>query len=191
MLAAPARRAALACACEADDGTASPMITTLRRLPFPRSLGSIGTMHGLGSTSATFISPRGSLKDAETAFRAAAEAARRSGDKRDLSVSYNRVGDVQVAQGDPAAALKSFSDSLAIRDRLAKSDPGNAGWQRDLAISCGRAAVVHREMGERSKALDLLRKGHEIMARLTRLSPENARWKADLDRFDAVIVALE
>ena len=26
-------------------------------------------------------------------------------------------------------------DSLAITDRLAKSDPGNAGWQRDLSIA--------------------------------------------------------
>ncbi|MFZ2107596.1 MAG: hypothetical protein WAV18_19840 [Roseiarcus sp.] len=47
--------------------------------------------------------------------------------QRDLSVSYNKVGKVQVAQGDLSAALKSYSDSLAIADRLAKTDPGNAG----------------------------------------------------------------
>jgi len=40
---------------------------------------------------------------------------------------------VQVAQGDLAAALKSYHDSLAIRVRLAQSDSGNAVWQRDLA----------------------------------------------------------
>ena len=34
------------------------------------------------------------------------------------------------AQGDLAGALTSYRDSLAIFDRLAKSDPGNAGWQR-------------------------------------------------------------
>ena len=34
-----------------------------------------------------------------------------------------------------AAALKSYQASLAIRERLAKSDPGNAGWQRDLSVS--------------------------------------------------------
>ena len=44
------------------------------------------------------------------------------------------LGDVQLAQGDLAGALKSYNDSLAIRDLLAKSDPGNAGWQRDLHI---------------------------------------------------------
>ena len=79
--------------------------------------------------------------------------------QRDLSVSYEKVGDVQVAQGDLAGALKSYRDSLAIRDRLAKSDPGNAGWQRDLSVSydkvgdvqagarrpCGRAEVLPRQ----------------------------------------------
>ena len=28
-------------------------------------------------------------------------------------------------------ALNAYQDSLAIRDRLAKADPDNAGWQRD------------------------------------------------------------
>jgi hypothetical protein len=39
---------------------------------------------------------------------------------------------VQQAQGDLKAALKSYSDSLAIRDRLAQSDPGNGSqsWAR-------------------------------------------------------------
>ena len=40
-----------------------------------------------------------------------------------------------VAQGNLAEALKSYQDSLAIADRLAKADPGNAGWQRDLSVS--------------------------------------------------------
>ena len=48
---------------------------------------------------------------------------------------YESVGDVQQAQGDLAGALQSYRDSLAIRERLAKSDPGNAGWQRDLSVS--------------------------------------------------------
>jgi hypothetical protein len=70
----------------------------------------------------------------------AIDAARRNGDERGLSVSYDRVGDVLVAQGNLPEALKSFRDGLAIRDRLAKADPGNAGWQRDLIVSCVKLA---------------------------------------------------
>jgi hypothetical protein len=62
---------------------------------------------------------RGSLAKATKAFAAARDVAKRSGDDRDLSVSYDRIGDVQKAQGDLAGALNSYRDSLAIRERLA------------------------------------------------------------------------
>jgi hypothetical protein len=38
-------------------------------------------------------------------------------------------------QGNLPEALKSFRASHDIFDRLAKSEPGNAGWQRDLSVS--------------------------------------------------------
>jgi hypothetical protein len=50
-----------------------------------------------------------------------------AGWQRDLLVSHDRIGDVQQAQGGLAAALTSYQASLAIRERLAQADPGNAG----------------------------------------------------------------
>jgi len=67
-----------------------------------------------------------------------------AGWQRDLSVSHNKIGDVQREQGDLAAALTSYRASLAIRERLAKADPGNAGWQRDLSVSHERIGDVQR-----------------------------------------------
>src|SRR5205823_2686935 len=43
------------------------------------------------------------------------------------------LGDIKQRRGDLDGALKFYSDSLAIPERLAKSDPGNAEWQRDLS----------------------------------------------------------
>ena len=43
--------------------------------------------------------------------------------QRDLSISYEVVGDVLVAQGKLDEALKAYRDSLAIRERLAAADP--------------------------------------------------------------------
>jgi hypothetical protein len=96
-------------------------------------------------------------------------------------VSYDKVGDVQVAQGDLPGALKSYRDSLAIAERLATSDPGNAGWQRDLSVSYSNLADVFKKQGEKAKALDALRQGRAIIARMKSLSPDNAAWKRDLD----------
>src|SRR5271166_5276804 len=55
---------------------------------------------------------RGSLTEAGKTFRAAMEAAGRSGNERDLSVSHQRIGEVQQAQGDLAAALSSHQAAL-------------------------------------------------------------------------------
>jgi tetratricopeptide (TPR) repeat protein len=55
--------------------------------------------------------------------------------QRDLTVSYNKVGDVLVAQGKLDEALKSYRDSLAIAERLAASDRSNTAWQDDLQYS--------------------------------------------------------
>ena len=62
-------------------------------------------------------------------------------------MSYNKVGGVQEAQGNLAGALKSYSDSLAIADRLAASYPGNAGWQRDLSVSYNKVGGVQEAQG--------------------------------------------
>ena len=99
-------------------------------------------------------------------------------------MSYDRIGDVQVAQGDLTAALKSYQDSLGIAERLAASDPGNAGWQRDLSVNFAKLALAHKQSGDKAKARGLFRQGQAIMARLTKLSPDNAVWKNHLGWFD-------
>jgi hypothetical protein len=95
-----------------------------------------------------------------------------------------------VVQGNLPEALKSYRDDLAIADRLAKADPGNAGWQRDLSVSYTRLAYVLRKAGDTTKALDALRQGRAIMVRMTSLSPDNAVWKRDLAWFDGQIAEL-
>jgi tetratricopeptide (TPR) repeat protein len=102
----------------------------------------------------------------------------------------NRHGDVLVAQGNLPEALKSYQADLAIADRLAKADPGNAGWQRDLSVSYAKLAGAFRKAGDKTKALDALRQGRAIMVRMTSLSPDNPVWKRDLASFDGQIAEL-
>jgi eukaryotic-like serine/threonine-protein kinase len=64
-----------------------------------------------------------------------------------------RVGDVQVAQGELSDALASYQASLAIRNGLVRSDPGNARWQHDLAVSYGKVGDVQWAQDELAEAL--------------------------------------
>ena len=105
-------------------------------------------------------------------------------------MSYNKVGDVLVDQGNLADALKAYRDSLAIADRLAKADPGNAGWQRDLSVSYANLANAYRTAGQLPQAREQLTAGRAIIARLTETYPDWSQWKKDLAWFDGQIAAL-
>jgi hypothetical protein len=54
--------------------------------------------------------------------------------QRDLSASYQKVGDVLVQLGRPEEALPLYLSSIDITERLAKSDLGDAGLQHDLSV---------------------------------------------------------
>ena len=104
-----------------------------------------------------------------------------AGWQRDLSVSYENVGDVQVAQGDLAGALKSYRDDIAIAERLAQSDPGNAGWQRDLSVSYNKIGDVQVEQGLIGSAIYRCR-SLAIRESLAAADRSNSQWRNDLDR---------
>ena len=95
----------------------------------------------------------------------------------DLGISNERIGDVQVAQGDLKAALKSYEAKRDIISRLAQSDPGNAYWQRDLSVSYAKLADAYRKSKETAKARDALAAGRAIIGKLVEQHPDQAQWK--------------
>ena len=112
---------------------------------------------------------------------------------RTLSVTLNEKGDVLVAQGNLAEALKAYQDSLAIADRLAKADPSNAGWQRDLSVSYDKVGDVLVAQGNLAEALKSYQDSLAIAERLAKADPGNAGWQRDLsvsyDKVGDVLVA--
>jgi tetratricopeptide (TPR) repeat protein len=86
---------------------------------------------------------------------------------------------VQKAQGDLAAALASYQVSLAIAERLAKADPGNAGWQRDLSVSHERIGDVQQAQGDLAAAVASYQASLAIAERLAKADPGNAGWQHD------------
>ena len=76
--------------------------------------------------------------------------------QRNLSLSYEKIGDVEFDQGQLSQALESYLADLAIAESLAKSDASNAGWQRDLSVSYGKVGGVEVAQGELAQALEIL-----------------------------------
>jgi hypothetical protein len=111
--------------------------------------------------------------------------------QRNLSVSYNKIGDVQMKQGNLPAVLGFYQASLAIREQLAKSDSGNAIWQRDLSVSYVRLADFYRESQQVSRAEESLIAGRAIIARLVVEHPDVPQWQQHLAWLDRRIAALK
>jgi tetratricopeptide (TPR) repeat protein len=99
---------------------------------------------------------------------------------REQSVSLDQQGDIFLAQGQPAEALKAFRVSLVICERLAKQDPDNAGWQRDLSVSFNKVGDVLRDQGQLAEALKAFRDSLAIRERLAKQDPDNFGWQRDL-----------
>ena len=107
-------------------------------------------------------------------------------------MSHNRIGDVLLAQGDGDGASAAYQAGLAIREPLARRDPGNTEWQRDLSVShnklamcCWRRATAGRPCCQPSRPGD-----REALARR---DPGNTEWQRDLsvshDKIGDVLLA--
>ena len=67
--------------------------------------------------------------------------------------SWIELGELFVITAALAPAVSAFRHSLAIADRLANADPGNAGWQHDLSVSHNKIGDVQVEQGNLPAAL--------------------------------------
>jgi tetratricopeptide (TPR) repeat protein len=72
--------------------------------------------------------------------------------QRDLSISYNKLGDLYQALGQGEQALQLYQRSLDIARRLAESEPGRADYQRDLSVSFQRLGICLAQLDRVAEA---------------------------------------
>ena len=111
--------------------------------------------------------------------------------QRDLSVSHNKIGDMQSAQGDLAAALKSYQAGTAIRQKLAASDPSNSQWQADLAVSAWKIGTLKGSPQSKAEQRAVLMQGLKVLDGLAQrqvLAPTQEGWP---EMFRQAIAALQ
>jgi tetratricopeptide (TPR) repeat protein len=99
---------------------------------------------------------------------------------REREVAIDQQADVLSAQGDLAGALKSYRDSLAIAEKLAKQDPSNVLWQGDLAWSFRRVGQTLHSQGKLTEALAAFQNSKETLERLTAKDSSNTRGQWNL-----------
>jgi tetratricopeptide (TPR) repeat protein len=87
---------------------------------------------------------------------------------------------VQSAKGDLDGALEAYQQDLAIAQKLAAQDPGNALWQHDLSVSFIKIGDVQSAKGDLDGALKAYQDSLAIREKLAAQDPGNAQWQRDL-----------
>ena len=82
------------------------------------------------------------------------------------SVALANSGDIQKDRGDLAGALKSYSESLGIRERLAHQNPSKDDWQRNRALGIANVGDVLDLQGDSSGALERYKTALDILQEL-------------------------
>ena len=100
--------------------------------------------------------------------------------QRDLSVSYERMGDLLRALGAGEQARDYYGKSLEIIERLAKQEPDRADYQRDLSVSYNKMGDLLRALGAGEQAREYYGKSLEIRELLAKQEPDRADYQTDL-----------
>ncbi|HOU54992.1 MAG TPA: tetratricopeptide repeat protein, partial [Myxococcota bacterium] len=115
---------------------------------------------------------RGELGQAEAFYRKALALRERLAQdeadaqaQRDLSISYNKLGDLMLQRGELGQAEAFYRKALALSERLAQ-DEADAQAQRDLGISYERLGDLMLQRGELGQAEAFYRKDLALSERL-------------------------
>ena len=106
------------------------------------------------------IRPRrgGTTRTALTIAKRLSDAAPENADyARDLSVSFNKLGDLAMSGGDPAAARRYYEDWSEDRETAGRRGPENADYARDLSVSYDRLGDLALSGGDPGDSAAVLR----------------------------------
>jgi serine/threonine protein kinase len=100
--------------------------------------------------------------------------------KRDLSVSYHKLGDVHLRLGATDQALQSYQARLKLSEELAKAEPNDVQAKRGLSVSHNRLGEVHLRLGATDQALQSYQELLKLSEELAKADPNDAQTKRDL-----------
>ena len=100
--------------------------------------------------------------------------------QRDLSVSYNNLGDIAKARNDYNAAEVYYSKALEIGERLAEKYPEDPNLQRNLSFSYNNLGDIAKARNDYNAAEGYYAKALEIGERLAEKYPDDPQMQRDL-----------
>jgi eukaryotic-like serine/threonine-protein kinase len=140
--------------------------------------GGFGTSH-LGQRHKAWASYRKALAIREGLVAAAPGSVEF---RRQLSISYTKVGDILWIETDMSGALESYGKALQLTKQLAAEAPSDRQIRVDLAMSHGKFGYVLGANNRADEALENTRKAVVILEELVGADPSNTQLRSELAR---------
>jgi len=100
--------------------------------------------------------------------------------RRNVSIDYDRLGDLQMQLGDTAQAQGYYEKALAVAEELVKLDPANTEFRRDVSVSYNRLGDLQMQLGDTAKAQECFEKSLAIREELVKLDPAKTEFRRDV-----------
>jgi hypothetical protein len=107
-----------------------------------------------------------------------------------LGYSHTRQGYLDLASGNPPAAVREFNADLEIRNAIARMAPGEPGPRLALSFAEFNLGKAQQAAGHPVVAKQAFGRCVEIRRALTATQPENAEWKQLLKLCEDSVAAL-
>jgi tetratricopeptide (TPR) repeat protein len=102
------------------------------------------------------------------------------GRKRDLSVAYVRLGDLDLHSGDARSALKHYAKSRDWCKELLQIAPLNGRGQRDLAVAYYKLGEAYQRLSDFGSALEYYAKARDQFEKLAAPPAGDAQARRDV-----------
>ncbi|MGA9772485.1 MAG: protein kinase [Blastocatellia bacterium] len=103
--------------------------------------------------------------------------------RRDLTISYLRIGDVAWGKGDTELALEAYRKAIAIGEELYGADQLDAQTSRNLWVGYRNYAYALAQAGDFAGALESFNKGRPVVEKLFTSNPANPQAQEDMSNF--------
>ena len=113
----------------------------------------------------------GKSEDALAIYKKAQALAAQNGEKNDLALCYERLGDIYIQSGNVNEALRLFEQYNQLEKELHASFPDNVSFKNGLAISYYKLGDISIKRGDKSKAKVHFQQAEALWQELVRDAP--------------------
>jgi tetratricopeptide (TPR) repeat protein len=96
-----------------------------------------------------------------------------------LEMLHGSLGDLEVLDGHPDAALAHLGASVEVSERERALEPDSAEVDEEWAVAVASVAQAARQLGDFSLARAQVARGLAVLRRRVESDPENQHWKQD------------